>query len=116
MEILYNFSYYFLLFFIYSFIGYICEVIYCFILDKGKFQNRGFLYGPYCPIYGFGAIAIIVLLSKYEQYPIVLFVMGAIVASIIEYITSYLMEKIFNNKWWDYSNKKFNINGRICLV
>lgn len=114
MNEVYEISKLFILFYIYSVIGYICEVIYCSILDK-KFQNRGFLYGPYCPIYGCGAILILYILNRYDDTPILLFVMAALVCSFLEYFTSFLMEKLFNNKWWDYSNQKFNINGRICL-
>lgn len=115
MNILYELAYAFLLFFIYAIFGYICEVVYCFIYNKGKIQDRGFLYGPYVPLYGFGALIIIFVLKRYEYDPIVLFVMAMILMSLLEYITSYLMEKIFENKWWDYSSTRFNINGRICL-
>ncbi len=115
MDILYNFSYIFLIFFIYSVFGYLCEIVYTFIYNKFKFENRGFLYGPYCPIYGFGAMLVIFVLKKYHSDPIALFVMTVIVTSILEYLTSYIMEKIFANKWWDYSHEKFNINGRVCI-
>ena len=104
----------FMHFFIYSVIGWLLEVIYCKIID-GKFYNRGFLNGPYCPIYGFGAISIILLLQRFEYNPILIFVFGLLLTSILEYITSFLMEKIFNAKWWDYSKEKFNIYGRVCL-
>lgn len=116
MDIIYKFSYVFLLFFIYSVIGYLCEIIYCFIGNGGKFENRGFLTGPYCPIYGFGALIIIFLLEKYKSQPLTLFFISMFLTSSLEYFTSYLMEKIFENKWWDYSNRRFNINGRVCLL
>lgn len=105
---------YFLLFFIYSFLGWILEVSCKFISDK-KFVNRGFLIGPYCPIYGFGAVLMTILLQKYLDDPLTLFIMILLVCSFLEYLTSYFMEKIFKTRWWDYSNKRFNINGRICL-
>lgn len=105
---------YILLFFTYAFLGWIMEVI-CKLIQTKKFINRGFLIGPYCPIYGWGAIIITILLDKYLSDPIVLFVMAIVICSIIEYATSYLMEKIYHARWWDYSTKKFNINGRICL-
>ncbi len=111
---MYTFSYWFLVFFIFSILGYFSEIIYCYIMD-GKIVNRGFLYGPYCPIYGVGAVFILFLLKDYLRDPIVLFVFSMIICSAIEYIASYIMEKLFNNKWWDYSNKKYNINGRVCL-
>jgi uncharacterized membrane protein len=80
-----------------------------------KLVNRGFLIGPYCPIYGFGAIAMILYLSGYRDNILTVFLLGSIICSIIEYITSYLMEKLFKARWWDYSKNSFNLNGRICL-
>ena len=90
------------------------ESFYCYF-KTNKFTNRGFLIGPYCPIYGFGVILIILLLTKYKNDPIILFAMSIIICSILEYMTSLIMELLFKNRWWDYSNRKFNINGRICL-
>ena len=104
----------FILFMIYSFIGWIIELIHGYVRNK-KIVNRGFLIGPYCPIYGFGAILMIFFLKKYLNEPITLFFMCICIFSILEYITSYLMEKLFKARWWDYSNYKYNINGRICL-
>lgn len=106
---------YFLYFFIYSIIGWFAEIIYCRLYD-GKWSSRGFFFGPYCPIYGFGAIAVILLLSPFSKYPLLIFLLGAILTSILEYATSFIMEKLFNAKWWDYSKYKFNINGRVCLL
>ena len=111
---MYNISYIFIQFIIYSVIGYISEVIYCSFLQK-KLVNRGFLFGPLCPIYGFGAVLTIYTLKEYLDDPIIVFVMGMLITSILEYFTSYIFEKIFNNKWWDYSYRKDSINGRICL-
>lgn len=105
---------YFLLFIIYSFIGWLIEVINSFVIEH-KFVNRGFLMGPYCPIYGFGCLLLIILLSDYANEPLVLFALSIIVCSILEYFTSWLMEVIFKMRWWDYTNRKYNINGRICL-
>ena len=110
-----KFLYAFFMFFLYSVFGYICECAYCSIKLKRLITNRGFLLGPYIPIYGFGAISIVLLLKKYASDPIALFVMGCLIATILEYITSYIMEKLFKARWWDYSSKKFNINGRVCL-
>lgn len=109
-----NFKMYFILFIIYSFIGWLVEVINILTKEK-RFVNRGFLIGPYCPIYGVGGITIILLLKKYMDDPIALFIMAIVICSILEYFTSYIMEKLFKTRWWDYSNYKFNINGRICL-
>lgn len=87
----------------------------CKLVELKKFINRGFLIGPYCPIYGWGCILIIILLNKYTNDPLVLFIMAIVICSILEYFTSYFMEKLFKARWWDYSRRKFNINGRICL-
>ena len=105
---------YFLLFIIYSFIGWLFELAFSYIQLK-KVVNRGFLIGPYCPIYGAGCLLLIILLSDYADNILVLFSLSIIVCSLLEYFTSLIMEKIFNLRWWDYSNMKFNINGRICL-
>lgn len=104
----------FLLFVIYSVFGWILEVFVVGINAK-KFVNRGFLIGPYCPIYGTGSVLMVLMLNKYKGDYLALFVLGATVCSILEYLTSYIMEKLFKARWWDYSNDKFNINGRICL-
>ena len=104
----------FLLFIMYSFSGWLLEVI-CKLVEKKKFINRGFLIGPICPIYGCGSILIILLLERYKSNLFILFGMAIIICSILEYMTSYIMEKLFNLRWWDYSSKKYNLNGRICL-
>ncbi len=105
---------YFLLFIIYSFMGWLMEVIVT-LVNNHKFVNRGFLIGPYCPIYGYGCLLIIILLQRYINHPVTLFFMAILICSVLEYMTSLVMEKLFNARWWDYSDKKFNINGRICL-
>ena len=106
--------YYFLLFLIYSFIGWLIEVI-GKLIEKHKFINRGFLIGPICPIYGHGCLLMILTLSRYKDNPLTLFIYAIFICSLLEYFTSYFMEKIFKARWWDYSQRKFNINGRICL-
>ena len=103
----------FLLFWFFSILGWILEVIVCSITDK-KFVNRGFLIGPYCPIYGFGSL-IMLSISPFKDYLFICFVMALTLCSILEYFASYLMEKLFKIRWWDYSNDAFNINGRVCL-
>ena len=105
---------YFFLFIIYSFIGWSVEVVKAFY-DFKKFVNRGFFIGPYCPIYGCGGLLIIFTLSKYMDDMFILFIMAVVVCSILEYLTSFIMEKLFRTRWWDYSDYKFNINGRVCL-
>lgn len=113
---MYNFFYVFLIFFIYSILGYFCECLYCTIRTKKIVSNRGFLVGPYLPIYGTGLLLIIILLSKYYKDPLVLFIMSSLLATVIEYFTSYIMEIVFKARWWDYSDRKYNVNGRICLL
>ncbi len=102
-------------FFIYSVIGWLWETIICSIHEK-KFVYRGFLSGPYCPIYGFGALSFLLLASPFKGSWVGLFIAGTIIASVLEYITSYALEKSFNAKWWDYSDHKYNLNGRIALI
>ena len=94
--------------------GWCMEMMVCYYASK-KWVNRGFLIGPICPIYGYGCLIITVLLKRYLDDPIVLFVMAVVLCCILEYFTSYLMEKLFKARWWDYSDRKFNLNGRICL-
>lgn len=110
----YSIATYFLLFMVYAVAGWIMEVI-CKSIEAKKFIDRGFMIGPYCPIYGWGAIAITILLNRYTNDWIVLFLMSIITCGILEYGTSYVMEKLFHARWWDYSKRKYNINGRICL-
>lgn len=103
----------YLLFIIYSFLGYILETIFCLIIDK-KLTNRGYLIGPLCPIYGTGSIIIYLLLNSLKSHPIIIFILSMIICFIVEYTVSYILEKVFyKNKWWDYSNMKYNINGRV---
>lgn len=104
----------FLLFLIYSFAGWLFESIGDLIKHK-RFINRGFLLGPYCPIYGTGVVLITLLLYKYTNDIIALFFLSTMLCGILEYLTSYIMEKVFKARWWDYSKMRFNINGRICL-
>lgn len=103
-----------LYFTIYSFLGWVCESTYCSIGQK-KLVNRGFLNGPFCPIYGFGALLVITILSPFVNNIPILFIASIIVTSVLEYITSFILEKLFHMSWWDYSTYKFNIHGRVCL-
>jgi len=111
---IYNIEIYFMMFFIYSLAGWIMECT-LGVIQKHKFVNRGFLIGPYCPIYGVGVVGVSLLLSGFSNNVILLFVLATVLCGSLEYFTSYIMEKIFKARWWDYSNNKFNINGRICL-
>ena len=92
-------------FFLYSLLGWAMESIYLSIGQR-RLVNTGFLYGPFCPIYGFGAVVLYVLLIHLQGKPVLIFLAGFFV----------LLEKIFKTKYWDYSNNKFNINGRVCLL
>ena len=102
------------IFLIYSFLGWCTEVIYAAIV-RGKFVNRGFLNGPLCPIYGVGVFSVIEILYPYKENIILLFLGSVVLTSFIEYITGYILETVFHNRWWNYSNNKYNINGYICL-
>ena len=105
---------YFLLGLTYAVAGWLLETVGEFVKSR-KIVNRGFLIGPYCPIYGYGVVLITLLLQKYKDDILILFVMSVVISGILEYYTSYIMEKLFNARWWDYSNNKLNINGRVCL-
>ncbi len=111
---MYIVCYWFIMFIIYSFIGWIIDICDIYFKYK-KMVNRGFMIGPYCPIYGVGVLLIIFLLKDYTNNFLVLFVLATVLCMILEYLTSYVMEKWFNARWWDYSDRKFNLNGRICL-
>lgn len=103
-------------FVVYSVAGFIIETIFG-LLTKGVLESRkSFLYGPFCSIYGLGAVLMILLLQKYKKNNYTLFFAGFFIGSIIEYMVSLVGELIFHIKWWDYSDQMFNINGRICVL
>ncbi|WP_029699064.1 putative ABC transporter permease [Clostridium sp. Ade.TY] len=104
-----------LYFTVYSILGWICECVYCAAIDR-VWVNRGFLNGPVCPVYGFGALLVIGLLNRFSYNILLLFVMAVIITTAIEYITAVILENAFDLKWWDYSNYKFNYKGRICVL
>ena len=110
MEYFYNLLFYFM---IYSFAGWCGEVIFATI-RHGKFVNRGMLKGAYCPIYGFGLIIVIVCLSPLKDTWFSLFIFSALLTSALELVTGFVLDKLFNRKWWDYSNRRFNLGGYIC--
>ena len=112
---MYQIALLFMHFLLFSLFGYIAEMTMCIIVDR-KITNRGFLCGPVIPIYGVGSLFLTFLLEPFKNNPFIIFFFGIIITTTIEYITSYLLEKIFHNRWWDYSVNKFNINGRICLL
>lgn len=101
-------------FFIYAFLGWIAEV--CFhAITRGEFANRGFLNGPLCPIYGVGVTLILLILGKWAQKPWAVLLVGIALPTLLELIGGWAMEKFFHNKWWDYSDRKLNFKGYICL-
>ena len=105
---------YFFYFIIYSFLGYICEVVYVAIITK-HIGDRGYLFGPLVPIYGFGALLILVSLNWAYNYWYLVLPLGFLITTALEYIVSFVMELLFKKRWWDYSDKFLNINGRVCL-
>lgn len=101
-------------FFIFAFLGWFMETIYA-IFTLGHFVKRGFLYGPICPIYGYGALMLISFLWKYRNNNLKLFLYAGIIFSAFEYLVSYILDALFAMNWWDYSNEFFNLNGRISI-
>lgn len=112
-----NFNFYNLIYFFtfYSFAGWCLEVLYYF-KNEHKFVNRGFLYGPFCPIYGFGVLFLIIFLNNYKDNIFILFTLACFFTTVLEYITGFALEKIFKAKWWDYTDDPLNIHGRVCLL
>ena len=106
----------FLIFIIFSVIGWVSEVLYVGIFSEHKFVNRGFLHGPLCPVYGFGGIVILLLPKELYNTWIPLYFSSMILCTIVEYFVSWLMEKMFHARWWDYSHYKLNIKGRVCAL
>ncbi|MCQ2575199.1 MAG: putative ABC transporter permease [Treponema sp.] len=107
---------FFLLFIIFSFVGWCCEVTYVGLFFEHKFINRGFLNGPLCPIYGCGGAVLLFLPQILYKTWIPLFFASMILCSAVEYFSSWVLEKMFHTLWWDYSHYKVNLNGRICLL
>lgn len=102
------------LFYIYSFIGWLWETVYCSI-KAGHFVYRGFLIGPITPIYGFGILGVLYLVEPFQYHIVILYVLSSILVTLLEYVTSYGLEKLFNATLWDYHDVPFNINGRVAI-
>ena len=102
------------LFFIYAFFGWCVEVVF-HAVSQGKFVNRGFLNGPICPIYGFGVLIVVLCLEPIKDNILLLFLGSVLLTSALEFLTGFVLEKFFNDKWWDYSKEPLNIHGYICL-
>ena len=105
---------FYLIFFIYSFLGWCWETFPCSAIELDKIHNRGFLLGPICPIYGLGASLSFGLLKNFES-SLLIFIYSAFLSCLIEYIIGYLLERFFHKRWWDYSNYPFQIKRRVCL-
>ncbi len=102
-------------FFIYSFVGFVLEVLFARIMGSAKQDRKCMLFLPLCPVYGLGALAIIRLPAFILQHPLLLFVLGAAAATAVEYATDWVYERFFRVRFWDYSALKGNLNGRVCL-
>lgn len=102
------------IFFIYAFLGWCTEVSYA-ATKTGKFVNRGFLNGPWCPIYGFGVVIVLSFLEPLKNNLPLLFLGSVVLTSALEWLTGFLLEKLFAQRWWDYSDEPFNLGGYICL-
>lgn len=103
-------------FLIFSIIGLIIETTYCYVTTGVLESRKGLLWGPFCPVYGIGATVLILALNRYRKRPIVLFLFGMLVGSVVEYILSFLLEALYGTRFWEYSYLPFNLNGRICLT
>lgn len=102
------------IFVIYAFLGWCTEVAYA-ALETKTFVNRGFLNGPVCPVYGFGILVVILVLTPLKKNFLLLFAGSFVLTTVIEFITGFLLEKLFHNQWWDYSEENFNLCGYVCL-
>ena len=109
-----RFYVYVLYFLLFSFIGWLIETCFSFYA-LGHFTKRGFLYGPLCPIYGWGALILIMFFSTYKKNNLKLFIYAALIFSVFEYLVSFGMEALFSLKWWDYTDEFMNLNGRISI-
>lgn len=106
---------YLLNFFIYGFLGWCTEVAFA-AFKEHHFVNRGFLNGPICPIYGFGVSTVILFLTPFQDNLLLLYLVSTIVVTALEWLTGFLLEKLFHSRWWDYSNMPLNLNGYVCLL
>lgn len=103
-------------FIIFSIIGLIIETLFCYITTGVLESRRGFIWGPLCPVYGFGATILILLLNSYQKNGFKLFIVGCILGNVIEYMLSYALEAMYGTRFWDYSYLNYSLNGRICFT
>ena len=111
-----RFAFLFLLLILYSFLGWCGEMVYCSLAHWRLCEKRGFLNGPLCPIYGHGALLVLLILRGGCGSPVLTFLLGGLLTTALEYVTSWAMEKLFHMRWWDYSNRFCNLGGRVCLL
>ena len=104
-----------LYFFVYGFLGWCTEVAFAAYKER-KFVNRGFLNGPICPIYGIGVGIVVQFLTPYKENLVLLYIASVVMVTALEWVTGFILEKIFHNKWWDYSKMPLNLNGYVCLL
>ena len=104
-----------LYFFVYGFLGWCTEVAFAACKER-KFVNRGFLNGPICPIYGIGVGIVVQFLTPYKENLVLLYIASVVMVTALEWVTGFILEKIFHNKWWDYSKMPLNLNGYVCLL
>ena len=110
-----RFTFYVLLFFVTAFAGWLWEVL-LFFFTEHAFINRGVYEGPYLPIYGAGGLLLCILLHRLSQKPLSVFALSMLICTILEYLTSFFLERKWGIRWWDYSGHFLNLNGRICLL
>lgn len=103
-------------FVIFSILGMIIEMLYCYVTTGVIESRQGLVWGPFCPIYGVGAVFLILILEKEKESKLKLFIYGAVLGGIIEYILSYILEAMYGTRFWDYSYTTYNLNGRICFL
>lgn len=101
-------------FLVYSVLGWMVESAYMSFCNR-RWTNRGVVKGPFCPIYGFGALGVYFLLRPFDGHYIVLYIMGALIATFFEFVVAKVMQRLFGTVWWDYEDKPFNYQGIVCL-
>lgn len=109
-----SFNKLFLIFFIGCVLGWIFEEIFYYVTE-GVIENRGFLYGPYLPVYGLGAILIYLFLNRFKKWPLLVFLLSFIITGVVEYLTGLWMLRVYNRRWWDYTGLFLNIDGFVCF-
>ena len=110
-----SFEYYVLLFFIIAFVGWLWEGL-LYLFTEHAIINRGVYRGPYLPIYGVGGLLLCLLLRSLKKHPVIVFLISMVICSLLEYLTSFFLEKKWGIRWWDYSGHFLNLQGRICLI